>query len=71
MLTECNPSLFEFARVEGRAVVASSGASKERGHATAWLDADQQTQIMKDTGCAIGPTSVAMLVLPGCPLVEI
>ena len=30
-----------------------------------WLDADQQTQIMKDTGCAIGPTSVAMLVLAG------
>jgi hypothetical protein len=47
------------------------GASKERGHATAWLDADQQTQIMKDTGCAIGPTSVAMLVLAGGPLVEI
>lgn len=25
--------------------------------ATAWLDADQQTQIMKDTGCEIGPIS--------------
>jgi nitrilase len=25
--------------------------------ATAWLDADQQTQIMKDTGCSIGPIS--------------
>jgi aliphatic nitrilase len=25
--------------------------------ATAWLDADQQSQIMKDTGCAIGPIS--------------
>jgi nitrilase len=25
--------------------------------ATAWLDADQQAQIMKDTGCAIGPIS--------------
>jgi aliphatic nitrilase len=25
--------------------------------ATAWLDADQQEQIMKDTGCAIGPIS--------------
>ncbi len=24
---------------------------------TAWLDADQQAQIMKDTGCAIGPIS--------------
>jgi len=23
---------------------------------------------MKDTGCAIGPTSVAMLVLAGCPI---
>ena len=26
-------------------------------NATAWLDADQQSQIMKDTGCAIGPIS--------------
>jgi aliphatic nitrilase len=26
-------------------------------NATAWLDADQQAQIMKDTGCAIGPIS--------------
>ncbi len=26
-------------------------------NATAWLDADQQVQIMKDTGCAIGPIS--------------
>ena len=26
-------------------------------HATAWLDANQQAQIMKDTGCAIGPIS--------------
>lgn len=26
-------------------------------NATAWLDADQQEQIMKDTGCAIGPIS--------------
>ena len=25
--------------------------------ATAWLDADQQAQIMKDTGCPIGPIS--------------
>ena len=25
--------------------------------ATAWLDADQQEQIMKDTGCSIGPIS--------------
>ena len=25
--------------------------------ATAWLDADQQAQIMKDTGCTIGPIS--------------
>src|SRR5215212_5524880 len=25
--------------------------------ATAWLDADQQAQIMKDTGCGIGPIS--------------
>ncbi|MEP0884063.1 aliphatic nitrilase [Trichocoleus sp. ST-U3] len=25
--------------------------------ATAWLDADQQSQLMKDTGCAIGPIS--------------
>jgi aliphatic nitrilase len=25
--------------------------------ATAWLDAEQQAQIMKDTGCAIGPIS--------------
>ena len=25
--------------------------------ATAWLDADQQAQIMKDTGCAVGPIS--------------
>lgn len=26
-------------------------------NATAWLDADQQSQIMKDTGCKIGPIS--------------
>ena len=26
-------------------------------NATAWLDAEQQAQIMKDTGCAIGPIS--------------
>jgi nitrilase len=26
-------------------------------NATAWLDADQQAQIMKDTGCAVGPIS--------------
>jgi nitrilase len=26
-------------------------------NATAWLDADQQARIMKDTGCAIGPIS--------------
>src|SRR5262249_37232465 len=26
-------------------------------NATAWLDAGQQAQIMKDTGCAIGPIS--------------
>src|SRR5258705_9781189 len=26
-------------------------------NATAWLDADQQAQIMKDTGCAIRPIS--------------
>jgi nitrilase len=26
-------------------------------NATAWLDADQQAQIMKDTGCTIGPIS--------------
>jgi nitrilase len=26
-------------------------------NATAWLDTDQQAQIMKDTGCAIGPIS--------------
>lgn len=25
--------------------------------ATAWLDADQQAQLMKDTGCSIGPIS--------------
>jgi aliphatic nitrilase len=25
--------------------------------ATAWLDGEQQAQIMKDTGCAIGPIS--------------
>lgn len=26
-------------------------------NATAWLDADQQAQIMKDTGCSLGPIS--------------
>jgi aliphatic nitrilase len=26
-------------------------------NATAWLDAEQQAQIMKDTGCSIGPIS--------------
>src|ERR1700744_3604209 len=26
-------------------------------NATAWLDADQQAQIIKDTGCPIGPIS--------------
>ncbi|PRA79589.1 aliphatic nitrilase [Ochrobactrum sp. MYb29] len=26
-------------------------------NATAWLDADQQAQIVKDTGCAVGPIS--------------
>jgi aliphatic nitrilase len=26
-------------------------------NATAWLDPDQQAQIMKDTGCAVGPIS--------------
>jgi aliphatic nitrilase len=26
-------------------------------NATAWLDADQQAQIMKDTGCSIDPIS--------------
>jgi len=26
-------------------------------NATAWLDADQQAQIMKDTGCSIEPIS--------------
>ncbi|MFZ6646161.1 hypothetical protein ACO0LO_10620 [Undibacterium sp. TJN25] len=26
-------------------------------NATAWLDADQQAQIMKDTGCEITPIS--------------
>jgi nitrilase len=26
-------------------------------NATAWLDADQQARIMKDTGCAVGPIS--------------
>ena len=26
-------------------------------NATAWLDADQQAQIMRDTGCPIGPIS--------------
>ncbi|MFE0501253.1 carbon-nitrogen hydrolase family protein [Lysobacter soli] len=26
-------------------------------NATAWLDAEQQAQIMKDTGCAVGPIS--------------
>src|SRR5258708_19574441 len=26
-------------------------------NATAWLHADQQAQIMKDTGCSIGPIS--------------
>ena len=26
-------------------------------NATAWLEADQQAQIMKDTGCSIGPIS--------------
>jgi nitrilase len=26
-------------------------------NATAWLDADQQAQIMSDTGCAVGPIS--------------
>jgi aliphatic nitrilase len=26
-------------------------------NATAWLDADQQAQIMRDTGCAVGPIS--------------
>lgn len=26
-------------------------------NATAWLDADQQARIMKDTGCGIGPIS--------------
>jgi aliphatic nitrilase len=26
-------------------------------NATAWLDADQQAQIMQDTGCPIGPIS--------------
>jgi aliphatic nitrilase len=26
-------------------------------NATAWLDADQQGQIMQDTGCALGPIS--------------
>ena len=38
--------------------------------ATAWLDADQQAQIMKDTGCAIGPISggcFTAIVEPGWP----
>ena len=26
-------------------------------NATAWLDADQQAQLMRDTGCPIGPIS--------------
>jgi aliphatic nitrilase len=36
--------------------------------ATAWLDADQQAQIMKDTGCEIGPISggcFTAIVAPG------
>ena len=38
--------------------------------ATAWLDADQQAQIMKDTGCAVGPISggcFTAIVEPGRP----
>src|SRR5208283_885405 len=45
-------------------------------NATAWLDADQQAQIMQDTGCAIGPISGGCFTaivapngtLPGEPL---
>ena len=37
MLTECNPSLFEFARVEGRAVVASFDGGRMTSDAGAVL----------------------------------
>ena len=41
-------------------------------NATAWLDADQQAQIMKDTGCQIGPISggcfTAIVAPDGTPL---
>jgi aliphatic nitrilase len=39
--------------------------------ATAWLEADQQAQIMKDTGCEIGPISggcFTAIVAPDCTL---
>ena len=43
-------------------------------NATAWLDADQQAQIMKDTGCQIGPISggcfTAIVAPGGTPLRE-
>jgi len=42
--------------------------------ATAWLDSDQQAQIMKDTGCGIGPISggcfTAIVTPDGTHLVE-
>jgi hypothetical protein len=35
--TECAPSLFEFARVEGRAVVASFDGGRMMSEAGAWI----------------------------------
>ena len=42
-------------------------------NATAWLDAEQQAQIMKDTGCEIGPISggcFTAIVAPDCTLLS-
>src|SRR5829696_336298 len=39
--------------------------------ATAWLDADQQAQIMKDTGCAVGPISGGCFTAIASPDVRI
>ena len=40
-----------------RAGFVTHGAPSAIANATAWLDAAQQAQIMKDTGCSIGPIS--------------